>query len=626
MTTIPGANASPTTGKRFLLKSGGEGTIFVQGDKALKLYHQPTPQRRDKLQAFLARGFSRLLPSGAMAPRRLIRDGDGRVTGFEMALLPETAHPWKKLTQFNFCKQQGLDLETELALLLAAHRDLQTIHAAGLVVGDLNDHNLFVDWPAAQAGPSSPQDHLYWIDVDSYQFDRFPCPVALLSFLDPRLYHVPNFAVKPVFSPESDWYAFAVLIYKTLLKTHPYGGVHPQHKTLQARAKARISVLHPSVTYPKAARPPTVLDDAMLAHLRRVFEEGQRQTVPASLLQTLKDTLRRCPRCDERYAASRPRCPTCKKQSPRVQAATVSGALHLRRLLHTPALICNLFVQPSGGIIAVTREDGAYRLLRLGPQGPVDEAPLFSGPPGARFALFQDILVVNPPGRRDLLLIKVENGAPQRLASTNSERFDGETVFAATPSALYRLANGYVIRAQVRRDQLLEDVVGTAHRHRTKLWASPHGDLVAGVHRLFDRHHFFMLDEGVCERPLASGQANAGTISAIDVAWGPRRVAFLWQQVRRGKVINLVQIYDVHGRLKHENKIDAAPPSDRLDGKLVAGNTLLHPTDRGVLKEKPQSQTLLGDLATCCSSKATLHWHPRGLLIQDESSIFLAET
>lgn len=627
MTTIPGASAPPATGKRLLLKSGGEGTIYVQGNKALKLYHQPTAQRREKLKAFLARDYSRLLPPGTMAPQRLIRDNGGRIAGFEMALLPGTALPWKKLTQFNFCKQQGLDLEKELALLLAVHRDLQTIHAAGLVVGDLNDHNLFVDLPAARAGPSSPGDHLYWIDVDSYQFDRFPCPVALLSFLDPRLYHVPDFAAKPVFSRESDWYAFAVLMYKTLLKTHPYGGVHPQHKTLQSRAKARISVLHPSVTYPKAARPPALLDDAMLEHLRRVFEEGQRQTVPASLLQTVKNALTHCPQCNEPYAASRPRCPTCKKQSPRVQAATVSGALHLRRLLHTSAIICHLFVQPCGGILAVTRDDGTYRLLRLGTGGLVGEAPLFSGPPGARFAYFQDVLVVNPPGRRDLLLINVESGAPRRLASTNSERFDGETVFAATPTALYRLANGYVIRAQVRRGQLLEDVVGTAHRHRTKLWASPHGDLVAGVHRLFDRHRFFILDEGASERPLASGQARTGTISSIAVTWGPRRVAFLWQQVRRGGVTNHTHIYDFEGRLKHESKIEAAaPPFDRLDGKLIAANTLLHPTDRGVLKEKPQSQTLLGDLASCCSSKATLHWHARGLLIQDESSIFLAET
>ncbi|MFW6096885.1 MAG: hypothetical protein ACOC9Z_02355, partial [Chloroflexota bacterium] len=81
MTTIPGVSAPPATGKRRLLKSGGEGTIYVQGNKALKLYHQATAQRREKLKAFLARDFSRLLPPGTMAPQRLMRDNGGRITG-----------------------------------------------------------------------------------------------------------------------------------------------------------------------------------------------------------------------------------------------------------------------------------------------------------------------------------------------------------------------------------------------------------------------------------------------------------------------------------------------------------------------------------------------------------------
>src|SRR5690554_5512260 len=227
MNPTPDAGAPPTTSKRLLLKSGGEGAIYVQGDRAIKVYHRPTPQRQKKLQAFLSRNFRSQLPRNALAPQRLHKDRAGCVNGFEMALLPPTALPWKKLGQFNFCKQQDLTLEKELDLLMTVHRDLRDIHAAGLIVGDLNDHNIFVDLSAAQ--PS-----VFWIDVDSYQFERFPCPVALLSFLDPRLYNVPDFSAKPVFSRESDWYAFAVLMYKTLLKTHPYGGVHSRYKTLQA--------------------------------------------------------------------------------------------------------------------------------------------------------------------------------------------------------------------------------------------------------------------------------------------------------------------------------------------------------------------------------------------------------
>lgn len=622
MNSTPHDGAPPKTSKRLLLKSGGEGAIYVQGDRAIKVYHRPTPQRQKKLQAFLSCNFRSELPPNALAPQRLHRDRAGHVNGFEMALLPPTTLPWKKLAQFNFCKQQGLTLEQELNLLLAVQRDLRDIHAAGLVVGDLNDHNIFVDLPAAH--PS-----VYWIDVDSYQFERFPCPVALLPFLDPRLYNVPDFSAKPVFSRESDWYAFAVLMYKTLLKTHPYGGVHSQYKTLQARAQARVSVLHPSVTYPQAARPPTVLDESLLSHLRQVFEKGERGPVPHSLLKTLKESLTPCPRCHELYAASRPQCPYCQRQSPRVKAATVSGALRVHTLLQTPGIICQVFVHPSGRAYAITRQNNAYRLLSLGASGILDETPLFTAQAGARFALFQDILVANPPGRRDLLLIKIENGSAQQLAVTNSERVDGETIFTATPDALYRLANGYIMRSQLRRGKLLEDVVATAHRHRTRLWASPHGDQVAGVHNLFDRPHFFLLDGGAREHSLAPGttaHATAGAISDVDVAWGPHEVAFLWQKTRRGRLSSHLQIHDCQGALKHESTTDTpTPPFDRLDGKLVAGTTLLHPTDGGVLKVKPQSQTLLRDLAPYCSANAILHWHPRGLLIRQASSLVLAE-
>lgn len=618
-----------TISKQTLLQSGGEGAIYVRQDKAIKIYHQPTAQRSEKLKAFLSRHLSQHLPSNVLGPQRLVSDARGRVTGFEMALLPETARPWKKLTQLNFSRQHALDLQQELALLLALHRDLRAIHAAGLVVGDLNDHNIFVDLPLGQQGMLSAQAKIYWIDVDSYQFAHFPCPVALTSFLDPRLYGVADFSTKPVFSQESDWYAFAVLMYKTLLKTHPFGGAHPQLKTLQARAEARISILHPTVIYPKAARPPTVVHEPMLAYLRQVFEDGQRNPPSVSLLQTLMQSLTRCPRCDETYAASRPRCPYCRRQTSRVKPAKVSGALRIRPLLQTSGIISGVFVRPSGRMFAVTRQGTEYRLLYLGIGGVVDNTRLFSGPPGARFALFENVLVVNPPARRELFLIDIHGGSARPLTSVDSERFDGTAVFAATPTALYRLANGYVLRGRLRRGDLLEDVISTAHRYRTQLWASRYDDRIAGAHLLFNRHSFFIMNDGRHERQaslMASRSALAGPISALDVAWGRRNVAFMWHEKHSGSLSSHVHIVDHHGQLQHHDKTTGSiPPFDRLDGKLVNGTTLLHPTDGGILKVNPHSQSLLSDLAPFCSSSATLYWHPRGVLIQEAKSLLLAE-
>ncbi|HZD10714.1 MAG TPA: hypothetical protein VE553_05165 [Candidatus Binatia bacterium] len=79
--------------KRALLQSGGEGAVYVQRGKAVKIYHRPTTQRSEKLRAFVAQRLLQQLPAGVLGPERLVVDGNGTVNGFEMALLPATAQP-----------------------------------------------------------------------------------------------------------------------------------------------------------------------------------------------------------------------------------------------------------------------------------------------------------------------------------------------------------------------------------------------------------------------------------------------------------------------------------------------------------------------------------------------------
>jgi hypothetical protein len=49
------------------------------------------------------------------------------------------------------------------------------------------------------------------------------------------------------FTPDNDWYAFAVLLFRSLTLVHPYGGVDPELSTLPRRAAARRSVFSPQV-------------------------------------------------------------------------------------------------------------------------------------------------------------------------------------------------------------------------------------------------------------------------------------------------------------------------------------------------------------------------------------------
>ena len=623
--TIPPRNQT-LSGKPALLQSGGEGAVYQQEGRAIKIYHHPHERRTRKLKAFETQNFLSRLPPNVLGPQRILTDRHGMVTGFEMALLPPTARPLKKLTQAPFCRRHAIDLSQELDLLVDLRHDLQMIHAAGAVVGDLNDHNLFFD----TVSPDADRMSRYWIDVDSFQFAGFSCPVALSSFLDPRLYGVTDFATRPVFSRESDWYAFAVLMCKTLLKTHPYGGTHHRLQTLQARATARVSVLHPTVTYPKAARPATILDEALLDYLRRVFAGDHRSAPPATLLQDLRQELAHCPACAQSYAASRPRCPICHKQSPRVKPAQISGALRVRPLLQTSGAITHVFVRPSDHITVIIRQGASYRLARLDSDGLLNEFPLFTGRAGARFGLFKDVLVVNVPPGDELLLLDLGASKLRVLTTLKSERFDADAVFAATPEALYRIANGYVLRGQVRHGRFLEEVLTTAHRRQTRLWASPGADHLAGYHRLFTENQFFTIDDCGSQyvfSPAAPGSTAPVRLTAAGVAWGSQRVAFLWHAKVKGALQHHLQIVDMQGRTLHQALTPhSMPPYDRLDGKLLNGLTLLHPTDAGILKDQAHSQSLLRDLAPIISTNATLHWLRNDVLIQDATSLFLAET
>lgn len=608
------------------IQGGGEGDVYAHNGKALKLYHHPQPQRSAKLAAFHAAGLRHTLPPNVLAPQHLHYDAGGMVIAFEMPLLPTTAQPMKKLSQPLFARQQGITLATELDLLLRLCHDLDAIHRSGMVVGDLNDHNIYFDLLATAASAS------YWLDVDSFQFGGFPCPVALQYFLDPHLYRVADLAAKAVFTRQSDWYAFAVLLCKTLLKTHPFGGVHHQLKTIQARAEAGISVFHPDVLYPKSARLAQILDDALLGYFRRTFEQGHREPPPAQQLAALRRNLAHCPACAQSYSAARPVCPTCRRQAQPVVPAHQPTSWRLQRLLTTEGLITALFVSASARITAIVREANDYRLLRLDEDGGCAELPLFTGAPGARFGLFQECLVINPAARDDLLVVDVGGATPRLLEKLNSERAGSETVFAATPQALYRVAGNYLLRGELRRGCYLEEIIASAHRRHTQLWASPHADRVAGLHSPFGEAEFFLVDENgrqllVGPATLASGRPRR--ILNANVAWDRRRLAFLWHEKAAGNVAHHLQIVSMHGETLHQAVIaHTVPPFDRLDGRLLYDLSLLLPDDGGILKIQPHQQALHDGLDAAGIDAATtmLHWHERGLLVQGPHSVYLVAT
>ncbi len=575
-----------------LIQSGGEGLVFGAGSTAVKLYHTPQKHHAAKLIHLCQSGLATRLPPGIMAPQALAYDRQQRIVGFQMARLPGGALPLKKLASPLFCQKNGLSLPQVVAIFLQMHQTLSHLHRLGVVVGDLNDQNLHY--------LPSNSHQTYWLDVDSYQIDPYPCPVATLPFLDPALFSIADFGQRPCFTPNTDWYAYFVLLLKSILHAHPYGGAHNQHKSLQARAQAGITLADSSVTYPHNARPLEALSDDLLHHMEAVFAQGQRDIFPVHLLAKYAADLTTCAYCGLAYPRQRPGCPACRRLTP-ISQPLATGVL--RQLLRVDGVLEFVRTLGSGRILAISYHNNAYTLHRLGIGGTVEDVSLFNGRSGYRFALFQPagnppVLVVNPPGGAQLLLLDV-GGRPRKLSVLETGLFRETAVFAATPTHLFRIAGGWIMRGTLRDGLYVEDAVATAHKNQTRFWASPYAETLAGYHRVFAEMRTFLWHAGSSyDVPLPPLHAGEG-VREIGVAFAPRVVSF-WRTVHhrgqargesfvvngQGEVMQSVAETAVHFPLTTnpalgQRPFRLLPPEIELDGETAVH---LHP--QGFLLQK----------------------------------------
>ncbi|MCP4428194.1 MAG: hypothetical protein GY803_27210 [Chloroflexi bacterium] len=577
-----------------LIQSGGEGMVFGLGNgagaTAVKLYHQPTNQRAAKLRHLIENGLAARLPDGILGPSALAADGDGRIIGFQMPRLPAGSLPIKKLSHPRFWQKNKPAIADILALFHQIHAALTRLHQLGVVIGDFNDHNIFFSpahlrmrsqikfdkethpqrldrYPKSKVKngqalsnrrlPTHTPAHLptrspAFIDVDSYQFGSFPCPVAMQAFLDPTLYQVTDFGKRPYFTPETDWYAFAVLLVKSLLQVHPYGGTHKRHKSLVARAGAKVSVLDTAVTYPQTARPLNALSDDLKRQIHLIFERGQRHPFPIQLIASQHFS----------RSASQPVSASVLRQS----AIPVP---HSKTLLAVDGVIEHAAVRGNGRMQAIMREDKSYRLARLGIGGVLDEMTLFDGQPGYRFGSFGRYLAVNPPGKPHLLILDVGGSRPSQVTMIETAFFRETAVFAATSRHLYRIAGTWIMRGSVQNGLYIEDAIATAHRNQTEFWASPVTETLVGRHRIFAENRFFLLHEGanydISIPQLAPGESLIG----IEPIFSANAVALRLNIRHNGQLRSDAYVVNFKGQPIQHAALDLPP-----------ANSLPHPNGR----------------------------------------------
>ena len=528
-----------------LLGAGGEARVFRFRDRAVKIYHPgDDAQLARKLEKI--RAFPPSLPPEVVAPLELCTDQKGKEIGFTMRRV-DGAEDVLRLSQRSF--REGTVGNAQVTALFARlHEVLVALHGARVVVGDLNDSNVL--FTGAQP---------WLIDADSMQFGRYLCTVGHERFLDPRLYGV-DLAAAPAFSEDTDWYAFAVMLFGSLLYVHPYGGLHKRLPTLLRRAEARHSLLRADVQVPRAAVHFRILPDELLGCFEQIFDHSSRGRFPAPLLDRLRWT-----RCACGLEHARPVCPDCASLGVVAARAALRhhGRCTAREILHTRGRILCATVQ--GNLKFLVEEEGAIRRE--------DGTLALYGtlPARARVAIAGATNFVAV----DRQLLRLRDG--QVVERTATGLYGGQPMFDAGSGGCHRTDGEWLIEGATgaRIGQILDG----------QTWFRTGEQLGFGFYRAGLLTVHFLFRRGRAGLTQVALPPIDGRLIEAEAIFDEHHVLFLTAVEKDGRRTHAMTLVDETGRVRA--RISGAPDSQRMlqsvHGKALANGRLLCMTDEGLL-------------------------------------------
>lgn len=250
---------------------GGEGDVHRIDDgsgRALKVYHRPDAAREAKVAAMIGADLAAACPAVAF-PRSVAVGADGRFVGFTMPMatgsrpVPELYGPASRRRLF-----PAADFRFLVRAAANLARAVARVHAAGVVMGDLN-----------QSGVLVARDALVTlIDADSFQFGPHGCRVGMPDYTAPEIQGRDLGGV--VRRPQHDLFALAVLVFQLLfLGRHPAAGVGrgrdvPLLEAIRTRCFAFSLVREGRLTPPPAVPSLADLPSGVRAGFEAAFGAG----------------------------------------------------------------------------------------------------------------------------------------------------------------------------------------------------------------------------------------------------------------------------------------------------------------------------------------------------------------
>ena len=262
---IKGTNKTIKLGKSQFIGSGGEGSIYVKGGSAFKIY----TNSKAMIPHAKIDELSVITNTNVIKPEKIVLDKRQKPVGYTMKHVSNT-YSLCQIFPKAFRDRTGMDIDTVLKLVQKMQNTVADIHKTkGMLIVDLNEMNFLVD---------KKFKDVYFIDVDSYETPSFPATAIMESIRD---WH------NPTFNQLTDWFSFAIVSFQMFIGIHPFKGKHSSIKGMKDRMLANMPVFHKEVKFPKVCLPFDVIPQAYKEWYKALFFEGKRLPPPSGNVQTV---------------------------------------------------------------------------------------------------------------------------------------------------------------------------------------------------------------------------------------------------------------------------------------------------------------------------------------------------
>ncbi|MFN4314045.1 MAG: helix-hairpin-helix domain-containing protein [Chitinophagaceae bacterium] len=216
---------------------GGEGAVYLlqhNDQLVLKLYNVAQSSDKSEKLRYMVNFSDQAIRNFSAWPHDVILDGRGLAIGFVMKKIRESVPLHKIFSPMDrkqLFPEKGYNFLVHVARNLAAA--FHSLHAAGLIVGDVNEGNILVDGNGM----------VNFIDCDSFQVNNNGrihfCEVGVPRYTPPELLARGTFE-NVIRSVNTDCFSMAVLIFQLLfLGRHPFAGRNLQNQDIDEDSAIR---------------------------------------------------------------------------------------------------------------------------------------------------------------------------------------------------------------------------------------------------------------------------------------------------------------------------------------------------------------------------------------------------